>query len=191
MSGSEEMSKQDLRQEVTARRATRTPAELALAGMAIASHAESFAALAGAKQVACYLSMGSEPDTSALISSLWARHIDVRVPIALPDRSMQWADFGPRTPTTTSRLGIAEPNGERRDSRSLAECQIAIIPALAVDHRGQRLGRGAGYYDRALADYPGIVIAVVFDDEIFESIPAEDHDRPVDHAFAPSGIVRF
>jgi 5-formyltetrahydrofolate cyclo-ligase len=63
-----------------------------------------------------------------------------------------------------------------------------VVPALAVDHRGARLGRGGGYYDRALshARPDATLVAVLFDDELVDHLPAEPHDRPVDAVVTPS-----
>lgn len=70
---------------------------------------------------------------------------------------------------------------------------LIFIPALAVDKSGQRLGKGKGYYDRALADLEDVapVIAVVFDDEIIDEVPTEDHDHPVDAVVSPTSTTRF
>jgi 5-formyltetrahydrofolate cyclo-ligase len=67
-----------------------------------------------------------------------------------------------------------------------------LVPALAVDHRGQRLGRGGGSYDRALARVGERVpvVALLFDGELIDQVPAEPHDRPVSAVALPSqGIV--
>jgi len=64
------------------------------------------------------------------------------------------------------------------------------VPALAVDRSGHRLGRGGGFYDRWLPSTPGgSVLAVVFDEEVIEHVPREPHDRTVDAALTPSGVV--
>ena len=65
---------------------------------------------------------------------------------------------------------------------------LILVPALAVDRSGNRLGKGKGFYDRFLAEcnHPKL-IAVVFDDEVFDSIPTEPFDKPVDGVVTPSG----
>ena len=65
-----------------------------------------------------------------------------------------------------------------------------MVPALAVDRHGHRLGRGGGSYDRALARAaPGaVVVAPVYEDELLDDVPAEAHDRPVHLAVLPSGV---
>ena len=65
-----------------------------------------------------------------------------------------------------------------------------LAPALAVDGKGRRLGQGGGSYDRALARTSAPVLAVVFDDEVIDEVPAEQHDRPVTGALTPAGGIR-
>jgi 5-formyltetrahydrofolate cyclo-ligase len=74
----------------------------------------------------------------------------------------------------------------------LAEATLIVLPALAVDRAGNRLGRGAGYYDRALAEMAtALRVAVVFDSEILPALPAEPHDVPVNLAVSPEQTLAF
>ena len=75
----------------------------------------------------------------------------------------------------------------------VAAAQLVIVPALAVDVRGMRLGRGGGSYDRVLARLaPGTpVVALLYDDEVLADVPAEAHDRRVSIAVTPSRVWRF
>jgi len=68
-----------------------------------------------------------------------------------------------------------------------------LVPALAVDPAGNRLGRGGGSYDRALARVtPGtFVCALLYDGEVVDRVPADDHDRRVDAAVTQKGLTRF
>ncbi|RLV56561.1 5-formyltetrahydrofolate cyclo-ligase [Aeromicrobium phragmitis] len=190
MSASVLAEKAALRRDLLDRRARRTVEERRAAGEALALHALAIAALTQGPRVACYLSFENEPDTAALIAGLRERGLDVIVPLSRPvERALDWAlvdDGG----TVAGTYGIPEPVGERLGPGALGTCQVAFVPALAVDHRGRRLGRGAGYYDRALANFSGLVCAVVFADELLETLPAEPHDVPVDLALTPTGVFR-
>ena len=188
MTESMRQMKQNLRVSLITRRRTRTATELRDADHAIAHHAESWRALSSAKRVACYLSLPAEPGTKALLDLLRDRGIEVIVPISHQDRTMDWALYDGST--RSGALGIQVPTGTPLGSNALDTCQIAFIPALAVDHSGKRLGRGAGYYDRALVDFIGITCAIVFDDELVKSVPHEQHDRPVNVALTPGGVFR-
>jgi 5-formyltetrahydrofolate cyclo-ligase len=137
----------------------------------------------GTRRVSCFVGVGAEPDTGPLIAALKDRHIEVLLPITLPDFSLDWALYTGHDDLIDARYGLLEPTGPRLGAAALAEVDIVIVPALAVDAEGRRLGNGAGCYDRALlhpkADTP--VLAVVFDDErLSEPLPEEPHDRRVD-----------
>src|SRR5680860_976058 len=90
-----------------------------------------------------------------------------------------------------------EPAGDFLPSSRLADADLVVVPALGVDTLGTRLGQGAGWYDRALADArPGVpLIALVFDDEFHDAdirhLPREWHDIPVTIAVTPSSVARI
>ncbi|MFM1957831.1 MAG: hypothetical protein RI929_194 [Actinomycetota bacterium] len=85
--------------------------------------------------------------------------------------------------------GIFEPNGPAQD---LSKAQLILLPALAVDKSGNRLGKGKGFYDKTLAQVSGVAkYAVVFDSEILDQIPTEPHDVWVTGAVTPTAIHHF
>jgi 5-formyltetrahydrofolate cyclo-ligase len=142
----------------------------------------------GATKIACYLAYGNEPDTELFIDWAIENEIEVVLPVSNQDGSLSWVQFeGESQPGI---FGFAEPVGK---PGSLESSDLIFIPALAVDGRGQRLGKGKGYYDRALAalEAAAPVIAVVFEDELLEAVPTEDHDHPVDAAVTPSSKTFF
>ena len=80
------------------------------------------------------------------------------------------------------------------DSSVLAECDLVLAPAMAVDAKGNRMGKGGGYYDRALEPLPHgkpPVFAMVYPSEFLDELPTEDHDRKVDAAVTAEGITHF
>ncbi|GAA3534116.1 hypothetical protein AFL01nite_21010 [Aeromicrobium flavum] len=189
MSASTAVEKVNLREALLTRRRARTPAERESAAEAIALHAAALPALARATRVAAYLSLPSEPGTGPLLAWLAGRDVPVLVPVGRADRSMDWVEHTAGA-VESGPLGVPEPSGRPLGPGALATCGIALVPALAVDHAGNRLGRGAGYYDRALADFPGVVCALVHDDELLPHVPHEPHDRPVDLVLTPAGVFR-
>ena len=82
--------------------------------------------------------------------------------------------------------GLLEPGEPPRGVDAVARADAVLVPALAVDGAGRRLGRGGGGYDRALARVGPLVplIALVYDDELIEHVPTEGHDIPVRAAVA-------
>ncbi|MCA1711851.1 MAG: 5-formyltetrahydrofolate cyclo-ligase, partial [Actinobacteria bacterium] len=117
-------------------------------------------------------------------TSLLALRDDVLLPVLLPDDDLDWAvgrDLrpGPR--------GLLEPVGPRLGVAAISSCDLVLVPALAVDVAGTRLGRGGGSYDRALRRATGRTIALLHDGELVERLPADPHDVPVTAAVTPSG----
>ena len=136
-----------------------------------------------AQSVALYLSFGTEPSTTDFISSLLKNGIEVLVPKVLPDETLAWYKWD-GVSATTSNLGMKEPDESKLQAVSIQETDLLLIPALAVDRMGNRLGRGKGYFDRELSTLSSSkVYAVCFEDEVLESLPSEDHDQRV------SGVV--
>jgi 5-formyltetrahydrofolate cyclo-ligase len=167
-----------------------TEAERAEAAEAIAAHVLATPLVARATRIACYLSMPSEPGTGPLLAALHDRGVEVVVPISRPDLTLDWVAHDPDTPVSRTSLGIPEPAGPPLGPGALATCSAVIVPALAVDHVGHRLGRGAGYYDRALADVSAPLCALVFTHELLAEVPHEPHDVRVQMAVTPAGLFR-
>lgn len=178
--------KSALRRAVLSRRAALPPDERDRAAQAAAD-----ALAAGAQgPVAAYLSVGTEPGTGALLAALAARQVEVLLPVLLPDRDLDWARAGDGV--GPGPHGLLEPTGERLGRDAVAACRLVVVPALAVDRTGIRLGRGGGSYDRALTRTGGWVVALLHDGETVVELPAEPHDAPVHAAVSPGrGLVRL
>ena len=137
--------------------------------------------------IAAYVPVGSEPGGADLPAVL-AAHARVLLPVLLPDGDLDWAVFtGSLTPGPRQLL---EPSGPRLGVDGIASADLVLVPALAVDRSGMRLGRGGGSYDRALAragSGPPLIIALLHDGELVDAVPAEPHDRPVHGVITPRG----
>ena len=184
------MSKAELRSQVLRSRQERGPEQRLLVADAIANHllAEAFTQV---DRVACHLSMGTEPGTGPLITGLLKRGVDVIVPVARrEDHALEWVVFDPAAPLRLSSIGVPEPDGPRLGPEALSGAGLVIVPAMAVDHAGNRLGRGAGYYDRALVSVTAPICAVVHANELIQSVPHEAHDVPVQMAVTETGLFR-
>lgn len=84
-------------------------------------------------------------------------------------------------------FGILEPSSEAPQAPPRAD--LILVPGLAFDRFGMRLGRGGGYYDRLLADFEGLRVGICFEGVIFDRIPFESHDQRVDFLASPAGII--
>ncbi len=175
--------KRALRAELRARRAGRDPDQLARWGDLLAAHAP---ALPGGTLTA-FVGTGGEVPTLPLVDALVASGRRVLLPITLDDMTLDWAEYTGPGDLAPARLGLLEPTGPRLGSAAIADAVAILVPALAVDRTGRRLGQGGGCYDRSLPHATGRVIAVVADDEVLDAVPVEPHDLPVDALLTPMG----
>ncbi len=173
--------KDSVRRTLLAAREDRSDADRAAASAALTEALEPL--VRAARRVASYVPFGAEPSTAALN----ALRDDVLLPVLLPDGDLDWASG----PLVQGRRGL-EPSGERRGVDALADCDLVLVPALAVDRAGTRLGRGGGSYDRALARTSARTVACLYDGELLEALPREEHDVPVRAAVTPAtGLVEL
>jgi 5-formyltetrahydrofolate cyclo-ligase len=180
-------AKAELRAAITARRQDLTDASRDAAGDAIA--ATGLAQWSGCDTVAAYLSFGTEPPTWQLVGQLQREGVRVIVPV-VKGADLGWAEFTDADAVRPGRLGAPEPTGPQLGPDALRRAEVVVVPALAVDRTGVRLGRGRGYYDRALTRATGRIVAVIYDDELMPRLPCEPHDRLVDEVLRPCGLSR-
>jgi 5-formyltetrahydrofolate cyclo-ligase len=178
-------------QLVTARR-RRSLLDLGEAARALADRLLEAPELRRAATVAAYVSMGPEPGTGPVIDGLRATGRHVILPVLLPDNDLDWARYEGADGLVPAGRGLLEPAGPRLGPEAVATADVVLVPALAVDRTGMRLGRGGGSYDRALARVPvgTFVCALLFDDELLDAVPAAPHDRRVTAVVTPSGLRR-
>lgn len=181
-------AKAALRRQLLAARAALPAAELARRAGALLQVATGSATLTAVRCCAAYVSLGTEPGTPLLLDHLRSLGVRVLLPVLRADRSLDWAvDEGPAR-RIAAHHGLLEPPGTLLGTAAVASADLVLVPALAVDHDGHRLGRGGGYYDRALPLLPAgtQVLAVVYDEEVLDAVPVEPHDTPVGGALTPS-----
>lgn len=190
-----EGTKAELRRSFLAVRAGLTIDDRAAAEAALARRALGLPELAEAGTVAAYVSVGSEPGTRALIDALRERGVRVLLPVLLPDNDLDWARYDGPGHLVRAARGLLEPDGARLGPEAVTSADAILLPGLAVDGRGLRLGRGGGSYDRVLARLAAgrapVRVVLLYDSEVVTSLPAEPHDQPVDAAVTPSGVRRF
>jgi 5-formyltetrahydrofolate cyclo-ligase len=174
----------------------RTSLSTDLANAAIATRAIEFAKSHSAKTVATYLSFGAEPATKQIIADLLASGIQVLVPAVAENHTMRWYVFDGAS-VAIGALNFAEPDETKLREIDLSTAQLLFMPALAVDLRGARLGRGGGYFDRALSDLSDegatatLKVALVYDAEVLDVLPTDDHDKSVDFAITELRLIEF
>jgi 5-formyltetrahydrofolate cyclo-ligase len=187
----EMQEKAGLRARLLAARAALTAEQRAADGRAIRDALLSRPEVQMAGTIAAYYSVGAEPDTRALVFALWKRGSYVLLPLLRPDGDLDWASYEGPDSLVTGPRGLLEPGEPPRGPGAVARADAVLVPALAVDRAGNRLGRGGGSYDRALARVGPLVplIALVYDAELLDHVPAEQHDEKVRAVVSPAGGV--
>ncbi|MEU5955106.1 5-formyltetrahydrofolate cyclo-ligase [Streptomyces sp. NPDC047525] len=193
-------TKRTLRGEFLAVRGRLTRDDAQKAAAVLADRALELPELAGAGTVAAYVSVGSEPGTRALLDALHARGTRVLLPVLLEDNDLDWAAYEGEGSLARvqhpGKMALLEPSGTRLGSDAVVAADAVLLPGLAVDERGMRLGRGGGSYDRVLARLgragadPALVV-LLYDTEVVAHVPQEAHDKPVHAVVTPSGVRRF
>ncbi|MEV5238759.1 5-formyltetrahydrofolate cyclo-ligase [Streptomyces cinnamoneus] len=194
--GRDDGSKSALRRALLAVRSGLTKDDIRASEAALGQRALELPELARSRTVAAYVSVGSEPGTRALLDALHARGVRVLLPVLLPDNDLDWGVYRGSGHLVRAGRGLLEPDGERLGPDAVTEADAVLLPGLAVDGRGMRLGRGGGSYDRVLARLersaadPALVV-LLYDDEVVARVPEEPHDHPVHAVVTPGGVRRF
>ncbi|WP_240759449.1 5-formyltetrahydrofolate cyclo-ligase [Phytoactinopolyspora endophytica] len=184
-------AKRALRTRIAANRAALDATALSARARSLRDILHEVPEIASAERVAAYVSVGDEPGTGQLIDDLYERGIEVLLPVLMPDFDLDWGIYRGPTSLASAPRGLLEPTGPTTGPEAVREADVVLVPALAVDRRGTRLGKGGGCYDRVLARLSGRVPAFILlhDGEILDMpIPHEPHDVRVSTAVTPSGI---
>ncbi|MEV6359391.1 5-formyltetrahydrofolate cyclo-ligase [Nocardia asteroides] len=182
-----ERTKYAWRSHILAARAQVTATEHAAEAAALAT---AIGPLAGADDVVCaYVPIRGEPGDLRMLDALRVRDATVLLPVTGEPGPLSWARYEGADSLRKARFGLLEPTTPTLPPETVATAATILVPALAVDRRGVRLGRGAGYYDRTLgaAGDGTRLIAVVRDNELVDHLPEEPHDRRMGWALTPGG----
>ena len=203
-------AKQALREQVLARRAGLRPVNLEGAARALRDVLLATPEVAGAACVAAYVSVGREPGTGPLLHALLDRGTRVLLPVLVAGsggapgdpyrRDLDWAEYtGPDDLRPASR-GLLEPTGPLLGPDAVRDVQVVLVPGLAADRTGARLGRGGGSYDRTLhtlrlplaGHRPPWTCLLLHAGELLDlPVPTAAHDVAVEAAATPSGLHRL
>lgn len=208
-------SKSALRRSLLARRAASDPVrresdDARLAARVtgwIASHTAGSTApgstVGGGITIAAHVPVDVEPGATSLtpgrlLDSLAA--IDGMPPVRLllpvcppgPPAALHWAEYSDgssRGSLAPGKYGLPEPVGPRLGPEAIADAAVVIVPGVAADQTGMRMGRGAGYYDRSLAHATGAVAAILHPNEVVDAVPHDAHDLPVDAVITADELI--
>jgi 5-formyltetrahydrofolate cyclo-ligase len=159
-----------------------------LAAAAIDLHEHLLPRLTGVRQLAAYVPVGAEPGSLDLLDDLVALGTAVLLPVVQDAAELDWSAYTGRGELVVGARGTRQPTSRPLGASAVAGAEIVLVPALAADHRGTRLGRGAGYYDRALARITAgtAVVALLHDGELVPRLPNDPWDRPVTAVSSPA-----
>ncbi|MBX3098550.1 MAG: 5-formyltetrahydrofolate cyclo-ligase [Salinibacterium sp.] len=184
--------KRALRAELRERRRITTSKERDEADAAITRNLIELTTTLGSRSVAAYLSLPEEPATRDFVSWACDQGIRVLLPVSRIDGLLDWAPYD-GTGEELDPLGMPAPVSELLGPIAINEVDLIIVPAASVDRTGMRMGWGRGYFDKTLGSMENCppVYAVIFDNELVDTVPSERHDQRVGGVVTPSGIVAF
>jgi 5-formyltetrahydrofolate cyclo-ligase len=188
-------NKKALRAEALRRLRSIEPAERAAASQRIAERLWRVPEVAAARTLLAYASLPEEVDTWPIVEEAWRRGVSVLFPRCETEsrtlRLFRTTEAGIASELSAGTHGIREPDPDRCDEAAFHEVDVVLVPGLGWDRRGARLGRGAGYYDRLLADPDRRAFAcgVFFAAQEFERLPTDPWDVPLDAIVTERGQV--
>lgn len=180
------MDKQSIRRRVKAQKSLLDEVEKISAADAVFALLEQTAAFMMADHILVYHSLPDELSTRRFIDK-WSD----RKSFYLPRVNGVDLDILPydRTRLSLGAFHIEEPQGD--DLCDMADIEMIVVPGVAYDRHGNRVGRGKGYYDRLLSRTKALKIGVAYDFQIVDDIEADPHDVKVDMIITDKGIYRY
>lgn len=177
------MNKEDIRIKIKARKSLLSQQEKEAAARAAFALLENHASFLMAEKILMYHSLADELSTHDFISK-WTGRKSFFLP-RVNGVNLEILPYD-RSRLALGAFHIEEPTGD--DVHDISEIELIVVPAVAYDRRGNRVGRGKGYYDRMLGDTKAIKIGIAYDFQVFDEIDADPHDVPVDIIITDKGI---
>lgn len=183
-----QIQKAELRRAALARRDALSADHRAAASRAVAETVLAMPALAGARLVGAFWPIRSEIDPRPIAEGLFARGQRVVLPQVTPD-GLVFREWRAGEALVKGGFGLSEPSADLPP----LDPDALVVPLAAFDRQGQRIGYGRGYYDGAItrlsALHPVLTIGIAFACQQVDRVPAEPHDRPLDHVVTEDGPV--
>jgi 5-formyltetrahydrofolate cyclo-ligase len=147
-----------------------------------------------AKSIASYLPNDGEIDPAIIHQVAWALGKRIYLPVPTKNKSLLFAPYTPQTPLVTGQWGIKQPRCAARIAKKIS-LDLILVPLVAFDNRGNRLGRGGGYYDRFLANakckHKGLkILGLSHALQQVDKVPVESWDMTLDAIATPRQIFR-
>ncbi len=196
MSQPSPLDRHHIRQHLRHLRRALTSEQQEQAADRLAEHAVNFAPLANANHVALFLSEDGELNTRPLIAKLWQLKKQVYLPVLHPFASghLLFLLYTPETPLTPNKLRIPEPPLDIRTLITLDKLDVMMVPLVAFDQTGHRLGMGGGFYDRTLQNWRQhgfLPVGLAHDCQQVERLPVAEWDVPLPAVLTPSRLWQW
>jgi 5-formyltetrahydrofolate cyclo-ligase len=181
--------KATMRRLVLARRARLTPDERAAHAIALVDNVLALEEVAQARAVLAFVAISTEVPTDALLRAVLDSGKTLLLPYVSDEGAMQAAAVASMEELEPGYRGIPEPS--TKAPLSISEADAIVLPGVAFDERGGRLGYGGGFYDRFLDSAAGASrIGICFDVQMVEEVPMVEHDHRVDIVVTEARTIR-
>jgi len=196
MSSPSMIQRQVIRQQVRHLRRAMTDDQQALAAEQLADLALNYAPMAAARNIALFLSVDGELNTRPLIARLWHLKKAVYLPVLHPfsPGNLLFLRYSPDTPLHINKLRIPEPPLDIRQLITLDQLDLMMVPLVAFDQHGQRLGMGGGFYDRTLQNWRQhgfLPVGLAHDCQQVDNLPVAEWDVPLPAVMTPSKLWQW
>lgn len=171
--------KRELRAVMKKRRAEMSPKERMAAGRSIQIRLLNSPLYLQSKVLLLYISQGTEVSTSLLLQHALAVGKTVGAPRCGAQASMEFFSLRNMSDLTAGSYGLLEPAPDLQEPLSPDSAALCVVPGLAFDEQGYRLGYGKGYYDRYLARYPCQTVGLCYENGRVNELPIDAYDRRV------------
>lgn len=190
------LQRQEIRQQVRHLRRAMTDEQQAQAAEQLAELALNYAPLSAARNIALFLSVDGELNTRPLIARLWHLKKAVYLPVLHPfsPGNLLFLRYSPDTPLLPNKLRIPEPPLDIRQLITLDQLDLMLVPLVAFDQHGQRLGMGGGFYDRTLQNWRQhgfLPVGLAHDCQQVDSLPVAEWDVPLPAVMTPSKLWQW
>jgi len=193
-------SKQNIRKQIRAKRQSLSDFDQQSAGLAVFEQLKKFHRYQSAKRTAIYLANDGELPLTAVANNIWQRKQGCYLPVIFGyrHRKMHFAPYDRKTDFFANRYGIPEPNLHIKKQIKPMDLDLVLMPLVAFDKVGNRVGMGGGFYDRSFAFLKRrqcwkkpCLVGVAYDFQELESLQKDDWDIPLDAIVTPSRLIKL
>jgi len=190
------LDRQAIRKKIRHMRQSLSDEQQQRAAEQVAEHALNFVPIQQAQNIALFLSVDGELNTRPLIAKLWQQKKQVYLPVLHPfcRGQLLFVRYDANTQLQANRLRIPEPPLTPGTLLPLSELEVVLMPLVAFDHHGNRLGMGGGFYDRTLQNWRQqrfVPIGLAHDCQQVDDLPVAEWDVPLSAMITPSKLWQW